>query len=43
MTAITTKVEYGAKGTNIRFVVTSIPTNRMSPSEVYTQKYCPKE
>jgi hypothetical protein len=39
---VVTKVEYGAKGTNIRFVVTSIPTNKMPPSEVYTQKYCPR-
>jgi hypothetical protein len=39
---VVTKVEYGAKGTNIRFVVTSIPTNRMSPSEVYAKKYCPR-
>jgi hypothetical protein len=39
---VVTKVEYGAKGTNIRFIVTSIPTNKMPPSEVYTQKYCPR-
>ena len=36
------KVEYGVKGTNIRFVVTSITTNKMAPGELYTQKYCPR-
>lgn len=34
------KVEYGVKGTNIRFVVTSITTKKMAPGELYTQKYC---
>lgn len=34
------KVEYGAKGTNIRFVVTSLTTNKVPPSQLYTQKYC---
>ncbi|MBD0266149.1 MAG: IS1380 family transposase, partial [Tolypothrix sp. Co-bin9] len=36
------KVEYGAKGTNIRFVVTSITTNKIAPGELYTQNYCPR-
>ena len=36
------KVEYGVKGSNIRFVVTSITTNKMAPGELYTQKYCPR-
>lgn len=36
------KVESGVKGTNIRFVVTSITTNKMAPGELYTQKYCPR-
>jgi Transposase DDE domain group 1 len=39
---VVSKVEYSAKGTNIRFVVTSIPTNKMAPGELYTQKYCPR-
>jgi Transposase DDE domain group 1 len=39
---VVSKVEYGAKGTNIRFIVTSIPTNKMAPGELYTQKYCPR-
>jgi hypothetical protein len=39
---VVAKVEYGTKGTNIRFVVTSIPTNKIPPGELYTQKYCPR-
>jgi hypothetical protein len=39
---VVAKVEYGKKGTNIRFVVTSIPTNKIPPGELYTQKYCPR-
>lgn len=35
------KVEYsGAKGTNIRFVVTSLSTSKLPPGKLYTQKYC---
>lgn len=34
------KVEYGIKGTNIRFVVTSLTTNKVPPSQLYRQKYC---
>ncbi|RCJ30831.1 transposase [Nostoc punctiforme NIES-2108] len=34
------KVEYGAKGTNIRFVVTSFTTNKVPPGQLYRQKYC---
>ena len=39
---VVSKVEYGAKGTNIRFVVTSLPTNKVPPGELYQQKYCPR-
>lgn len=39
---VVTKIEHGSKGTNIRFVVTSIPTNKIPPGELYTQKYCPR-
>jgi hypothetical protein len=39
---VVSKVEEGSEGTNLRFVVTSIPTNKMSPGELYTQKYCPR-
>lgn len=34
------KVEYGAKGTNIRFIVTSLTTNKVPPGQLYRQKYC---
>lgn len=34
------KVEYGVKGINVRFVVTSLSTNKVPPSKLYTQKYC---
>ena len=37
---VVSKVEYGVKGTNIRFVVTSLTTNKVPPSQLYTQKYC---
>lgn len=39
---VVSKVEYSASGTNIRFVVTSLPTNKVPPGELYTQKYCPR-
>lgn len=34
------KVEYGAKAAKIRFVVTSLATNKVPPSQLYKQKYC---
>jgi len=34
------KVEYGVKGTNIRFIVTSLTTNKVPPGQLYRQKYC---
>jgi hypothetical protein len=34
------KVEYGTKGTNIRFIVTSLTTNKVPPGQLYRQKYC---
>ena len=34
------KVEYGVKWTNVRFVVTSLSTNKVPPSQLYRQKYC---
>lgn len=37
---VVAKVEYSSLGTNIRFVVTSLPTEKVFPSEVYTHKYC---
>lgn len=39
---VVSKVEYGSKGSNIRFVVTSLPINLVPPGELYTQKYCPR-
>ncbi len=39
---VVSKVEYSHKGVNVRFVVTSIPTKKVPPSELYTQKYCPR-
>lgn len=37
---VVSKVEYGKKGTNIRFVVTSLTTKKVPPAQLYTQKYC---
>ena len=37
---VVSKVEYGAKGTNIRFVVTSLTNKKVPPAQLYTQKYC---
>ncbi|QFS50657.1 IS1380 family transposase [Nostoc sphaeroides CCNUC1] len=37
---VVSKFEYGAKGTNIRFVVTSLTTKKVPPAQLYTQKYC---
>lgn len=37
---VVSKVEYGVKGTNIRFVVTSLTTKKVPPAQLYTQKYC---
>ncbi len=37
---VVAKVEYGQKGTNIRFVVTSLLSKKVPPGQLYTQKYC---
>ena len=34
------KVEYGIKGNNTRFVVTSLTINKVPPGQLYRQKYC---
>ncbi|HAA32711.1 MAG TPA: IS1380 family transposase [Cyanobacteria bacterium UBA8553] len=39
---VVSKVEYSHTGVKIRFVVTSIPTNKVPPGELYTQRYCPR-
>ncbi len=37
---VVSKVEYNASGIKIRFVVTSLPTSKVPPGQLYTQKYC---
>jgi len=37
-----TKVCYGSKGLELRHVVTSLPAAKVPPSQVYTDKYCPR-
>ncbi len=37
---VVSKIEYGASGTNIRFVVTSLTSNKVPPGKLYTEKYC---
>lgn len=39
---VVSKVEYGPQGSNIRFVVTSLPTDKVPPGELYRHKYCPR-
>jgi hypothetical protein len=39
---VVTKVCYGSEGLNIRHVVTSLPTSKIPPSQLYTNKYCPR-
>lgn len=39
---VVSKVEYSSVGVNIRFVVTSLAADKVPPSELYTQKYCPR-
>ncbi len=39
---VVTKVVYGSNGLQIRHVVTSIPAKKISPSKLYTKKYCPR-
>lgn len=39
---VVTKVVYGPEGFNIRFVVTSLSAEQVSPSLLYTQHYCPR-
>jgi hypothetical protein len=39
---VVAKVAYGPEGFNLRFVVTSLPAQRVSPSQLYTQQYCPR-
>ncbi len=39
---VVTKVCYGSKGSQMRHVVTSLPASKISPSLLYTKKYCPR-
>jgi hypothetical protein len=39
---VVSKIEYGHGGANTRFVVTSLPTKKVAPGRLYTQKYCPR-
>lgn len=39
---VVSKVEYSPGAVNIRFVVTSLATDKVPPGELYTQKYCPR-
>ncbi len=39
---VVTKVCYGNKGSQMRHVVTSLPASKISPSKLYTDKYCPR-
>jgi hypothetical protein len=39
---VVAKVEYSYKEVDTRFVVTSLPINKIPPGRLYTQKYCPR-
>ena len=39
---VVTKICYGCHGAKIRHVVTSLPASKISPSKLYTDKYCPR-
>jgi len=39
---VVTKVCHGSDGLKMRHVVTSLPANKISPSLLYTKKYCPR-
>jgi len=39
---VVTKVCHSSKGLNIRHVVTSLLASKISPSKLYTDKYCPR-
>ncbi|MBD2293613.1 IS1380 family transposase [Anabaena sphaerica FACHB-251] len=39
---VVAKVEYSEKEVDTRFVVTSLPINKIPPGRLYTQKYCPR-
>ena len=39
---VVTKVCYGFRGLQMRHVVTSLPASKITPSLLYTKKYCPR-
>ncbi|MEQ8754714.1 MAG: IS1380 family transposase, partial [Coleofasciculus sp. G1-WW12-02] len=39
---VVTKICYGSEGLKLRHVVTSLPTSQITPSQLYTKKYCPR-
>lgn len=39
---VVAKVEYSHEEVDTRFVVTSLPINKIPPGRLYTQKYCPR-
>ncbi|MHC5826135.1 MAG: transposase, partial [Nostoc sp.] len=39
---VVAKVEYSYEEVDTRFVVTSLPINKIPPGRLYTQKYCPR-
>ncbi len=39
---VVTKVCHGSRGSQMRHVVTSLPASKISPSLLYTKKYCPR-
>ncbi len=39
---VVTKVCHGSKGSKMRHVVTSLPASKITPSLLYTDKYCPR-
>ena len=39
---VVTKVSYGSEGLELRHVITSLPPSQITPSQLYTKKYCPR-
>ena len=39
---VVTKVAYNSQGLKMRFVITSLPTAKIPPGLLYTNKYCPR-
>lgn len=39
---VVTKVSYGSEGLELRHVITSLLPSQITPSQLYTKKYCPR-